>query len=88
MLRATRLLALKGSAVKAAARPQLQRQLRQLSIISDQSANIGDYPTNVPAVNKQTKSETVKYDNQQERRNFGETVRISSSADALDKDSM
>lgn len=51
-------------------------QKRQIAIISDQSANIGDYPTNVPAINRQTKSEVVKYDNQQDRRNFGETVTV------------
>lgn len=48
--------------------------VRFASLISDQSANIGDYPTSIPAINRQTRSETAKWDNQQERRNFGETV--------------
>jgi hypothetical protein len=44
------------------------------TVVSDPEANIGDYPTNIPAINRQTRSERVKWDNQQDRRNFGEPV--------------
>ncbi|ORY75796.1 hypothetical protein BCR37DRAFT_383955 [Protomyces lactucae-debilis] len=46
----------------------------QSTMASDPQANIGDYPTNIPAINRQTRSETVKWDNQQDRRNFNEPL--------------
>ncbi|CCG83887.1 protein of unknown function [Taphrina deformans PYCC 5710] len=60
--------------VRSSSQRLVPSSTRSVSLLSDQSANIGDYPTNVPAINRQTKSETEKYDDQQSRRNFGETL--------------
>ncbi|BFZ53373.1 hypothetical protein PYCC9005_000396 [Savitreella phatthalungensis] len=42
--------------------------------VSDPTQNIGDYPTDIPKVNRQLRNPYRSYDNQQERRNFGETL--------------
>ena len=49
-------------------------QSRCLSVKSDPLANIGDYPTSIPMINRQSRPLTEKWDNQQDRRNFSEPV--------------
>lgn len=66
-------LALRALAARTSV-THVRQSVRYASLLNDQSANIGDYPTEIPAVNRQTRSEVVKWDNQQDRRNFNETV--------------
>ena len=71
---------LRQTLIRAARSQPLTRRMASTStnpakaLLTDQSANIGDYPTTVPFTNRQLRPATTKYDNQQERRNFGETV--------------